>query len=149
MNLTTYIYQIKNMKKILLASILCFVGSISLNAQSESTTQQTKQTNSTSEKQIVSKSYPKMDVLIKVSRVISPKIVKISNSPIENAGTSLKRAGQMLYWGTIATAVGQLLTIAGEPVSGGVLSFGGTMVVFFAYQNITKAGRQLEQSANN
>ena len=62
------------MKKILLASILCFVGSISLNAQSESTTQQTKQTNSTSEKQIVSKSYPKMDVLIKVSRVISPKM---------------------------------------------------------------------------
>jgi hypothetical protein len=55
----------------------------------------------------------------------------------------------MLYWGTIATAVGQLLVIAGEPVSGGVLSFGGTMVVFFAYQNITKAGRQLEQSANN
>lgn len=142
-----------NMKKILLASILGFVGSISLNAQSQLTTQHTMQANSTSEKQIVSKSYPKMDVMIKVSRVISPKmhskIVKISNTPIENAGTSLKRAGQMLYWGTIATAVGQLLIIAGEPVSGGVLSFGGTMVVFFAYQNITKAGRQLEQSANN
>jgi len=141
------------MKKIILASILCFAGSISLTAQIESTTFQTKETKLEMKKQVVSISHPKMDVLIKVSRVISPKmhskIVKISNSPIENAGTSLKRAGQMLYWGTIATAVGQLLVIAGEPVSGGVLSFGGTMVVFFAYQNITKAGRQLEQSANN
>ena len=55
----------------------------------------------------------------------------------------------MLYWGTITTAVGQLLIVFGEPVSGGVLSFGGTFVVFLAYQNITKAGRILEQSANN
>jgi hypothetical protein len=141
------------MKKIILASILCFVGSISLNAQSESTTQQTKQTNSTSEKQIVSKSYPKMDVLITVSRVISPKmhskIVKISNTPIENAGTSLKRAGQCLYWGTLAAVVGQLFTLAGEPMAGTLLSLGGTAVTYLGYMQITKAGRQLEQSANN
>jgi hypothetical protein len=142
-----------NMKKILLASILCFVGSISLTAQSELTTFQTKETKLEMEKQIVSISRPKMDVLSIVAQTVSPKsnlkLVRSLNTPIENAGTSLKRAGQMLYWGTIATAVGQLLVIAGEPVSGGVLSFGGTMVVFFAYQNITKAGRQLEQSANN
>ena len=141
------------MKKILLASILCFVGSISLTAQSELTTFQTKETKLEMEKQIVSISRPKMDVLSIVAQTVSPKsnlkLVRSLNTPIENAGTSLKRAGQMLYWGTIATAVGQLLVIAGEPVSGGVLSFGGTMVVFFAYQNITKAGRQLEQSANN
>jgi hypothetical protein len=141
------------MKKIILASILCFAGSISLTAQSELTTFQTKETKLEMEKQIVSISRPKMDVLSIVAQTVSPKsnlkLVRSLNTPIENAGTSLKRAGQMLYWGTIATAVGQLLVIAGEPVSGGVLSFGGTMVVFFAYQNITKAGRQLEQSANN
>jgi hypothetical protein len=141
------------MKKIILASILCFAGSISLTAQSESTTFQTKETKLEMEKQIVSISRPKMDVLSIVAQTVSPKsnlkLVRSLNTPIENAGTSLKRAGQMLYWGTIATAVGQLLVIAGEPLSGGVLSFGGTMVVFFAYQNITKAGRQLEQSANN
>jgi hypothetical protein len=141
------------MKKIILASILCFAGSISLNAQSESTTFQTKETQLEMEKQVVSISHPKMDVLIKVSRVISPKmhskIVKISNSPIENAGTSLKRAGQMLYWGTIATAVGQIFTILGEPMAGTILSLGGTIVMYSGYQQITKAGRQLEQSANN
>ena len=141
------------MKKIILASILCFAGSISLTAQSESTTFQTKETKLEMEKQVVSISHPKMDVLSIVAQAVSPKsnlkLVRSLNTPIENAGTSLKRAGQMLYWGTIATAVGQLLVIAGEPVSGGVLSLGGTMVVFFAYQNITKAGRQLEQSANN
>jgi hypothetical protein len=141
------------MKKIILASILCFAGSISLTAQSESTTYQTKETKLEMEKQVVSISHPKMDVLSIVAQTVSPKsnlkLVRSLNTPIENAGTSLKRAGQMLYWGTIATAVGQLLVIAGEPVSGGVLSLGGTMVVFFAYQNITKAGRQLEQSANN
>jgi hypothetical protein len=141
------------MKKIILASILCFAGSISLTAQSESTTFQIKETKLEMKKQVVSISHPKMDVLSIVAQAVSPKsnlkLVRSLNTPIENAGTSLKRAGQMLYWGTIATAVGQLLVIAGEPVSGGVLSFGGTMVVFFAYQNITKAGRQLEQSANN
>jgi hypothetical protein len=129
------------------------VSSISLNAQSESTTFQTKETKLEMEKQVVSISHPKMDVLIKVSRVISPKmhskIVKISNSPIENAGTSLKRAGQMLYWGTIATAVGQIFTILGEPMAGTILSLGGTIVMYSGYQQITKAGRQLEQSANN
>lgn len=141
------------MKNILLTSILCLVSSISLNAQSESTTFQTKETKLEMEKQVVSISHPKMDVLIKVSRVISPKmhskIVKISNSPIENAGTSLKRAGQMLYWGTIATAVGQIFTILGEPMAGTILSLGGTIVMYSGYQQITKAGRQLEQSANN
>ena len=141
------------MKKIILASILCLVSSISLNAQSESTTLQTKETKLEMEKQVVSISHPKMDVLIKVSRVISPKmhskIVKISNSPIENAGTSLKRAGQMLYWGTIATAVGQIFTILGEPMAGTILSLGGTIVMYSGYQQITKAGKQLEQSANN
>ena len=141
------------MKNILLTSILCLVSSISLNAQSESTTFQTKETQFEMEKQVVSISHPKMDVLIKVSRVISPKmhskIVKISNSPIENAGTSLKRAGQMLYWGTIATAVGQIFTILGEPMAGTILSLGGTIVMYSGYQQITKAGKQLEQSANN
>jgi hypothetical protein len=141
------------MKNILLTSILCLVSSISLNAQSESTTFQTKETKLEMEKQVVSISHPKMDVLIKVSRVISPKmhskIVKISNSPIENAGTSLKRAGQMLYWGTIAPAVGQIFTILGEPMAGTILSLGGTIVMYSGYQQITKAGRQLEQSANN
>jgi len=141
------------MKNILLTSILCLVSSISLNAQSESTTFQTKETKLEMEKQVVSISHPKMDVLIKVSRVISPKmhskIVKISNSPIENAGTSLKRAGQMLYWGTIATAVGQIFTILGEPMAGTILSLGGTIVMYSGYQQITKAGKQLEQSANN
>lgn len=141
------------MKNILLTSNLCFAGSISLNAQSESTTFQTKETQLEMEKQVVSISHPKMDVLIKVSRVISPKmhskIVKISNSPIENAGTSLKRAGQMLYWGTIATAVGQIFTILGEPMAGTILSLGGTIVMYSGYQQITKAGKQLEQSANN
>jgi hypothetical protein len=126
---------------------------MALNAQSESTTYQTKETKLEMKKQVVSTSHPKMDVLSIVAQAVSPKsnlkLVRSLNTPIENAGTSLKRAGQMLYWGTIATAVGQLLVIAGEPLSGGVLSFGGTMVVFFAYQNITKAGRQLEQSANN
>ncbi len=141
------------MKKIILASILCFVGAISLSAQSKSTIYRDKVTTLKSEQQIVSASHSNMDALMMVSNAVSPKmhsrIIKMSNTPIENAGSSLKRAGQMLYWGTVATAVGQLLTLVGEPGTGTLLSLAGTIVVWSGYTNITKAGRQLEQSANN
>jgi hypothetical protein len=55
----------------------------------------------------------------------------------------------MLYWGTIATAVGQIFTILGEPMAGTILSLGGTIVMYSGYKQITQAGVQLQQSANN
>ncbi len=141
------------MKKIILTLVFCFVVSISLNAQSKSFAYYGKENNLKSQQTKASVSYTKTDALFMATNAISPKkyseIKKIINTPSESAGTNLKKAGQMLLWGTIASSVGQTLILIGEPGTGILLSIAGTVLTFSGYQNITKAGKFLEQSANN
>ena len=105
------------------------------------------------ESQIVTNSHSQIAEFRMGINGLTPKmkmdILLNSNTPIETAGTHLKRAGNMLYWGTIATAVGQIFTILGEPMAGTILSLGGTIVMYSGYKQITQAGVQLQQSANN
>jgi hypothetical protein len=141
------------MKKILLSTILCFLFSISLNAQSKSDVYQGKISTVKSQQSSVSSFHSDNDAVSMEWKFVGPskqsEKMKISNTPIENAGTYLKNAGRMMYWGTIATVVGQVLTLAGEPATGSLISICGTVIIWSGYQNITKAGRLLEQSGNN
>jgi len=141
------------MIKIILTSILYLAVSISVNAQSKSFAYYGKENNLKSQQTKASVSYPKTDALLLATNAISPKryseIKKIINTPSESAGTNLKHAGQMLLWGTIASSVGQTLILIGEPGTGILLSIAGTVLTFSGYQNITKAGKNLEQSTNN
>jgi hypothetical protein len=73
------------MKKIILTSIICFVGSISLNAQSKATTFQSKETKM--ESQIVTNSHSQIAEFRMGINGLTPKmkmdILLNSNTPIK------------------------------------------------------------------
>lgn len=139
------------MKKLII-STFCFVcASITLNAQSKSTGNSSLKIKN--EITTVSSSHLQQSRLGVISMVLKPEVksllLKSQNTPIENAGKSLTKGGRYLYWGTIATAVGQLLTFVGEPGTGTLLSLAGTIVIYSGYQQITLAGKQLQQTESN
>ena len=139
------------MKKIIISTICLFLGSINLNAQSKSTFHSSDEIQVNVKSSAISTlSSSEFGV---ASFVMSPKVKsvlkKVSSTPIENAGKSLVKGGKYLYWGTIATAVGQILVLTGEPVSGTLLSLAGTIFIYSGYQQITIAGRQLQQTESN
>jgi hypothetical protein len=139
------------MKKIILNLIICFVGTFTLNAQSKLTVNEKKTSSLEIENQFVSIFHPKRNALSIVSNGINSKKnlnITRSNRINENAGAHLKNAGRMLYWGSAATAIGQVVSLLGEPVTGTILSLGGTITIFLGYRQIEKAGIQMQQSGS-
>jgi hypothetical protein len=139
------------MKKIILNLIICFVGSFTLNAQSKLTVNEKKTSSLEIENQFVSIFHPKRNALSIVSNGINSKKnlnITRSNRINENAGAHLKYAGRMLYWGTISASLGQIVYLLGAPITGRILSVGGTVTVFLGYRQIEKAGIQMQQSGS-
>lgn len=139
------------MKKILLNLIICFVGSFTLNAQNKLTMNEKNTSKLEVENQFVSTYHSKMNAFGIVSNHLSSKKnLKITryNGISGNAGTHLKNAGRMLYWGSAATAIGSVVSLFGEPVTGTILSLGGTITIFLGYRQIEKAGIQMQQSGS-
>lgn len=139
------------MKKIISFAICCICASLTLSAQSKSTTNSNLKLSQDVKLAATAPSRPSNLGLVQVvSKPISQFILKrTSNTPIENAGKSLTRAGRYLYWGTIATVVGQVFTLVGEPTSGSLFTICGTVFVYVGYGEITRAGKQLQQTSND
>lgn len=138
------------MKKLIVFAISCICASMTLSAQSKTTTNSNLKLQEELKLTSISHSTPAKLGLVSVVLKPDAKLILSGNvnTPVENAGKSLTRAGRYLYWGTVATVFGQIFTILGEPTAGTLLTLGGTVVVYMGYSQITQAGKQLQQTAN-
>lgn len=138
------------MKKLIVFAICCISTSMTLSAQSKTTTNSIVKLQEELKLASISHSTPaKLGLVFNVSKPDAKFILSRNvNTPVENAGKSLTRAGRYLYWGTVATVFGQIFNVLGEPTAGSLLTIGGTVVVYMGYSQITQAGRQLQQTAN-
>lgn len=138
------------MKKIISFAVCCICASLTVSAQSKSTTNSSFKLSQEVQHASIAPSRPsKLGLVQVVSKPIAKLIIQSNaNTPVENAGKSLTRAGRYLYWGTMATVVGQIFTLVGEPTSGSLFTICGTAFVYVGYSEITRAGRHLQQTSN-
>ena len=138
------------MKKLISFAICCICASLTVSAQSKSTINSNLKLLQDKKLAAIATSRPSNSGIVQVvSKPIAKLIIQSNaNTPVENAGKSLTRAGRYLYWGTVATVLGQIFTVAGEPTSGLLFTLGGTIVIYSGYSEITRAGRHLQQTSN-
>lgn len=84
------------------------------------------------------------------TQLTKPQLMEVAKSvtSIGDAGKQLKSAGNLMGWGGVATALGQVLAVYGEPVSGLLLSTGGIIMTYIGYSKIEKAGVALVNASN-